>query len=150
MRKLLKVAGAALLLMLAVLSVILWFKGAILRVPDLSSEFHAVLDSPQRPIDLGRISGVEWDELVFWSPYSDICDYGITSFEKGGLRCRSSVDDSESYLLFLRKNELAGIVPLERKRFDLGEAHLQGRIPRARARFELKMKDNRFEARVVE
>ncbi len=99
-------------------------------------ELQALIDaSAQSTLDLRALRPGEWDELAFWAPYQNICDLGIRGYEKGGMSCRSSFDDGECYLVFLRANEVAFILPVNRKLTDFSSMAFPPRLPREKAVF---------------
>lgn len=93
-------------------------------------------DTEKGLVDLRKLDAVEWDELVHWGPYDDICNFGISGYEKGSQFCRSSVDDSESYLLLLKSNRLVAEIRIDRRQFDLVSADPKTRIPKEKAVFK--------------
>lgn len=86
-------------------------------------------------VDLRKIDLVQWDELVYWGPYEDICNFGITGYEKGSQFCRASIDDTESYLLLLKNNRLVAEIRIDRREIDLVQAQLKTRVSKANAMF---------------
>lgn len=86
-------------------------------------------------LDLRGFYPGAWDELVVWLPYGNICAYGIKGYEPKGLNCRSSTDDNDCQLIFLRKNELAFMIPIDRRKIDLTTLDHPGRIARKQALF---------------
>jgi hypothetical protein len=117
----------------------IWIRHGQFYSPVLSREFYSLVDKSHREkLDLRQLKSVEWDELVFWGPYEDICDFGIDGFQRGRFSCKSSSDDGECYLLFLKSNRLVGTVGINRRRIDLTAAHLKNRVPREKAIFLFK------------
>ncbi len=119
----------------------LWYQFEKYHNSSVSREFYSLIkDSNQEVLDLRNIQSIDWDELVIWTPYANICDYGIRGYEKAGLNCVSSTDDGECYLLFLKSNKLLGKVAVNRKMIDLASSDIKGRVPRLKARFTYKSK----------
>lgn len=80
------------------------------------------------------------DALTVWRPYGDICRLGIDGLEPGSKDCRSSKDDSDCQMLFLRNNHLLGAADVNRRAADFATAELRARLPRAAACFQLEEK----------
>lgn len=113
-----------------------WFRFGQFQTSELSRSFYIELrNSKTSTFDLRKIDAVDWDEIVFWSPYTNICDFGIEGLEKGSPDCKSSGDDGECYLLFLKQNKLAGTVPVDRSKIDLTTAELKERVAKEKAVF---------------
>ncbi len=107
----------------------------------MQSEFYSLVEqSNQETLDLRGVRTIEWDELVIWTPYANICDYGIEGYGQGSLNCASSNDDGECYLLFLKANHLAGKIKIYRPKIDLATSELDGPISKERAVFVYKTK----------
>ncbi len=107
----------------------------------VSKQFYLIAkESKERgsTLDLAGVNAVDWDELVFWGPYENICDLGISGYSLG--KCESSVDDGECYVLFLRKNALVARVSIDRKQIDWAASKLPRRIGKGAARFVFKAK----------
>ncbi len=85
---------------------------------------------------------VVWNEMVFWSPYADICDYGINGYEKGGAKCQSSVDDGECYLLLLYQNNLVAKIKTNRQLVDFTKANWEKRVSKEKAVFRFLSKED--------
>jgi hypothetical protein len=100
---------------------------------ELVRQGRAKTENPS--VDLRKIDLVQWDELVYWGPYEDICSLGISGYEKGSQFCRVSVDDSESYLLLLRGNRVVSEIRIDRSEIDLVQAQLKTRVSKANAMF---------------
>lgn len=79
-----------------------------------SREFYGILeDSNQVELDLRSLKSADWDELVHWSPYTSICDYGIAGYDSKDPDCDKSKDDGESYLVLIKKNQEVAIIPVQ-------------------------------------
>lgn len=101
-------------------------------------DLDAGLDAlPEGVLDLREVGGGDWDELAVWHPYEDLCALGIRGLSPGSKACRTSTDDGDCELLFLRRGELAGRARVDRRRSDFARASLPPRLPRAAARFRL-------------
>lgn len=97
--------------------------------------YIALGEANKKTLDLRNFNDLDWDELTFWAPYGNICDLGIEDYEKGGSNCQFSVDDGESYLIFLNRNKLAHKIALNRKRLDLAASQIKWRIKKSDAVF---------------
>lgn len=105
----------------------------------LSREFYELVEkSEQKELDLRSIQSVDWDELAYWYPYGDICDFKIEGYAEGGSNCIQSIDDGEAYLLFLKNNELIGKVRIQRSKTDFNDQI--GRVKRENAVFSFSTK----------
>jgi hypothetical protein len=130
---------AILIVVLGGLAAFIYFLGPFSRSPverqfyELVREGRAKTENPA--VDLRKIDLVQWDELVYWGPYEDICNLGITGYEKGSQFCRVSLDDTESYLLLLRGNRVVSEIRVDRSEIDLVQAQLKTRVSKANAMF---------------
>ena len=107
------------------------------------AQFNDLLTQSNRStLDLTSISDPAWDELVFWSPYADICDYGIEKFEKNSPNCMSSKDDGECAILLLKKNVLVAQIPVNRRQIDFTKLDVKARISKERAQFKFTSKED--------
>jgi hypothetical protein len=97
------------------------------------SFYKLVNDSKQEYLDLRKFNALDWDELVYWSPYQNICNYGIDGFKAGSANCKFSEDDGECYLLFLKNNKLVRKIPILRSKIDFDDE--LNRVPKNRAIF---------------
>ncbi len=137
---------AILIVVLGGLAAFIFFLGPFSRSPverqfyELVHEGRAKTENPS--VDLRKIDLVEWDELVYWGPYEDICSFGIQGYEKGSQFCRMSVDDTESYLLLLKSNRVVSEIRIDRSEIDLVQAHLnKNRVAKSKARFTFVITD---------
>lgn len=130
---------AILIVVLGGLAAFIFLLGPFSRSPverqfyDLVKEGRAKIENPS--VDLRKIDIVDWDELVYWGPYEDICNFGISGYEKGSQFCRASVDDTESYLLLLKGNRVVAEIRIDRREIDLVQAHLKTRVSKPNAMF---------------
>jgi hypothetical protein len=130
---------AILIVVLGGLAAFIYLLGPFSRSPverqfyELVREGQAKTENPS--VDLRKIDLVQWDELVYWGPYEDICNLGIAGYEKGSQFCRFSVDDSESYLLLLRGNRVVSEIRIDRREINLVQAQLKTRVSKANAMF---------------
>lgn len=114
-----------------------------LRQDLTTSKFNFLLKESHRTfLDLRKLDTVQWDELVFWSPYTDICDYGINGYEKKANSCQVSTDDTECYLLLLNQNTLAAKIQINRLEVDFTKANLKNRISREKAIFRFTSQED--------
>ena len=113
-----------------------WFGFSKYNKSVVALEFYSLVDhSNQNVLDLRQMHSVDWDELIVWTPYANICDYGILEYEKGSVSCASSTDDGECYLLFLKNNRLSAKVEINRKKIDLASSGIKGRVAKEKAKF---------------
>lgn len=88
-------------------------------------------------LDFRKFAPSEWDEITIWKPYGNICTLGIVGYEKSGKNCKSSKDDGETYLIFLKENQVAFIAPYSRRFADFATSELPSRIGREKAIFKI-------------
>lgn len=136
--------GTATLIVLSALSFTgfhYWSNWAKLKQFGQAKEFYHLVDSAnQETLDLRAFRMGEWEEMLFWAPYQNICDYGITGYEAGNFNCSSSNDDGECYLLFIQANKLVFSIPVDRRKLDLTKSKLPNRLTRNEAVFSFQTK----------
>jgi hypothetical protein len=121
-------------LTIVLVGLFIWKQNKPVYLDSLTKEFfEAVEQSQQKTLDLRSIKSVDWDELVYWSPYQNICSYGILEYDPDSSNCESSTDDTEAYMLFLKENHLVGRVKIKNE-LAAFESDL-GRVEREKAIF---------------
>jgi hypothetical protein len=129
----------SLVLAAVILVTVLWFTDLQYKTTSIAREFYGIVeDSKQTDFDLRDFNPVDWDELVYREPYTDICDYGIKGYDKGGANCEGETKGSESFILFLNNNELVGTVPVNRRKINFGKTLSKTRITQDKAIFEFR------------
>lgn len=102
-----------------------------------SYKFYQIIgESSGNVLDLRKFNSIDWDEIDLIKPYEDICTKGIAGFAPNSDSCFQSTDDGESYLLFLKDNQLSHKVKLHRLRLDLPLSNLRWRIEKEKAVFK--------------
>lgn len=123
------------------ISIILIYFFKFDSVNQSAQQYNSLLkESNRTSLDLRKIDTVKWDELVFWPPYSNICDFGISGYEKDGANCELSTDDGECYLLLLYSNKLAAKIPVNRQLADFTKTNFKDRVSKSRAVFKFASK----------
>jgi hypothetical protein len=131
-KKTIMILAAILIIALGVFFI--WQQNKSVYSDSLTKEFFETVEqAQQKTLDLRPIKSVDWDELVYWSPYQDICSYGILEYDPDSANCEASTDDTEAYMLFLKENHLVGRVKVNNE-LTLFESDL-GRVEREKAVF---------------
>jgi hypothetical protein len=93
-------------------------------------------------VDL-RAFNSDWDELIVWGPYTNICKLGIKGSFFNPLLCFELPNKSECYLLFLKSKKIMAKIEVSRRILDFASVSASTRIPRASANFQF-VGDNDF------
>ena len=108
-----------------------------LKSPAYAASKIVEFGSARKQIDFSTFYPSEWDEITIWRPYQNICKLGISGYEPNNSNCKSSTDDGETYLIFLKENHVAFIAPYNRGYADFATSKLPDRIKRNSAIFKL-------------
>jgi hypothetical protein len=102
-------------------------------VSEINRDFYEKIDNGADIIDLSDLNKVDWNELVFVSPYTTLCEYEINGYEQHNENCVGSQDDGECWLALLKNNELVSLIPIDRSKIDLTTIQFPHRLSRSQA-----------------
>ena len=108
-----------------------------------TEQFYTLVKiSSDRSFDLRKYDIVDWDEVVFISPYTSFCEYGIEDYPDDKKNCRRSKDDGQSWLVFLKQNHIVSIVSVDRRIVDFTKININPfRIKHHRAIFQIEKEE---------
>ena len=127
------------LLLIIVIRIFIFSNNEVLNGVNISIEIENLINNGKESniIDLTQLKFNEWDQIIIWTPYSDIREFKLNKmyilFESKHI----NLSESKNILLFLKNNKIEGYAIFNRKLVDFTILNTQlNRIDRNHAVFK--------------